>query len=88
MNNRGYTIKVEIHDGPHNRIQSWNYAFLVQAFNGSNESRALGLEAHTPGQLSGVLKGPWSVPMDRPSLNAVSIKMIVLGILLLGSILL
>ncbi|KAK8007234.1 3-oxoacyl-reductase [Apiospora arundinis] len=32
MNNGGYTIEVEIHDGPYNRIQNWDYAALVQAF--------------------------------------------------------
>lgn len=53
MNNKGYTIEVEIHDGPYNRIQNWRYAHLVEAFNGAEDGpRALGLEAHTAGQLS------------------------------------
>ena len=34
MNNGGYTIEVEIHDGPYNVIKNWNYADLVPAFNG------------------------------------------------------
>jgi len=53
MNNKGYTIEVEIHDGPYNRIQNWRYASLVEDFNGTpGGGRALGLEAHTVGQLS------------------------------------
>ena len=33
MNNHGYTIEVEIHDGPYNNIKNWEYAGLIQAFN-------------------------------------------------------
>ncbi len=33
INNRGYTIEVEIHDGPYNNIKNWDYAGLVQVFN-------------------------------------------------------
>jgi len=32
LNNRGYTIEVEIHDGPYNNIKNWNYVALVEAF--------------------------------------------------------
>ena len=32
INNGGYTIEVEIHDGPYNSIQNWDYAGLVQCF--------------------------------------------------------
>jgi len=32
INNNGYTIEVEIHDGPYNNIKRWNYAALVNAF--------------------------------------------------------
>ncbi|GMN40373.1 hypothetical protein TIFTF001_009601 [Ficus carica] len=31
MNNGGYTIEVEIHDGPYNVIKNWNYTALVDA---------------------------------------------------------
>ncbi|PHT72471.1 hypothetical protein T459_23256 [Capsicum annuum] len=31
INNYGYTIKVEIHDGPYNVIKNWNYTRLVDA---------------------------------------------------------
>jgi TPP-dependent 2-oxoacid decarboxylase len=36
MNNGGYTIEVEIHDGPYNVIKNWNYTELVPAFNGGD----------------------------------------------------
>jgi pyruvate decarboxylase len=36
INNRGYTIEVEIHDGPYNNIQNWDYARLVECFNGGD----------------------------------------------------
>ncbi|KAI5059407.1 hypothetical protein GOP47_0025726 [Adiantum capillus-veneris] len=32
INNGGYTIEVEIHDGPYNIIKNWNYTALVDAF--------------------------------------------------------
>eukprot|EP00252_Welwitschia_mirabilis_P023118 TRINITY_DN6464_c0_g1_i1.p1 TRINITY_DN6464_c0_g1~~TRINITY_DN6464_c0_g1_i1.p1 ORF type:complete len:592 (-),score=59.43 TRINITY_DN6464_c0_g1_i1:298-2073(-) len=32
INNGGYTIEVEIHDGPYNVIKNWNYTALIEAF--------------------------------------------------------
>lgn len=29
---QGYTIEVEIHDGPYNSIPNWDYVKLVEAF--------------------------------------------------------
>jgi pyruvate decarboxylase len=29
MNNHGYTIEVEIHDGPYNNVKDWDYAGLM-----------------------------------------------------------
>ncbi|KAI5462014.1 thiamine diphosphate-binding protein [Mariannaea sp. PMI_226] len=56
MNNRGYTIEVEIHDGLYNRIQNWKYAQLVQAFNTTEgKGHALGCEAHTVGEFTEAL---------------------------------
>lgn len=53
MNNRGYTIEVEIHDGLYSRLQNWNYGLLVHAFNSTESGgRALGIEAHTAEQFS------------------------------------
>lgn len=31
INNGGYTIEVEIHDGPYNVIKNWDYIGLVNA---------------------------------------------------------
>ncbi|KAJ6810773.1 putative pyruvate decarboxylase 2 [Iris pallida] len=31
INNGGYTIEVEIHDGPYNVIKNWNYTALIEA---------------------------------------------------------
>lgn len=31
INNGGYTIEVEIHDGPYNVIKNWNYTGLVDS---------------------------------------------------------
>jgi pyruvate decarboxylase len=51
VNNRGYTIEVEIHDGTYNRIKNWDYAMLVRAFNGS-DGKASGHTANTAGELA------------------------------------
>lgn len=51
MNNKGYTIEVEIHDGLYNRIKNWDYAKLVEAFN-STDGHALGLQVATVGELA------------------------------------
>ena len=32
INNGGYTIEVEIHDGPYNQIKNWDYAKLIEVF--------------------------------------------------------
>lgn len=55
INNRGYTIEVEIHDGSYNKIKNWNYALLVQAFNGE-DGNAKGLTAKTAGELQDAIK--------------------------------
>ncbi|CAH9138610.1 unnamed protein product [Cuscuta epithymum] len=36
INNGGYTIEVEIHDGPYNVIKNWNYTGLVDAICNGN----------------------------------------------------
>lgn len=36
INNGGYTIEVEIHDGPYNAVKNWDYAGLVQVFNAAD----------------------------------------------------
>ena len=36
INNGGYTIEVEIHDGPYNVIKNWDYAALMDSFNAAD----------------------------------------------------
>jgi len=48
LNNGGYTIEVEIHDGPYNNIQNWNYAGLMAVFGGNG----LGLKVATGEELN------------------------------------
>ncbi|MFZ4775580.1 MAG: thiamine pyrophosphate-binding protein [Terrimicrobiaceae bacterium] len=54
LNNRGYTIEVEIHDGPYNNIKNWDYAGLMDIFN-ADEGNGLGLRATTSGELSAAI---------------------------------
>ncbi len=54
FNNRGYTIEVEIHDGPYNNIKNWDYAGLVNVFN-ADDGNGLGLRANTAGELTGAI---------------------------------
>ncbi|MEJ5155186.1 thiamine pyrophosphate-dependent enzyme [Gluconobacter wancherniae] len=55
INNAGYTIEVEIHDGPYNNIKNWNYAALIEAFN-AEDGHGKGLRATTPDELSAAIK--------------------------------
>ncbi|KAK4184483.1 thiamine diphosphate-binding protein [Podospora australis] len=55
INNKGYTIEVEIHDGSYNKIKNWDYAMLVQAFN-STDGKAKGLLAKTAGEFEEALR--------------------------------
>jgi indolepyruvate decarboxylase len=54
LNNKGYTIEVEIHDGPYNDIQNWNYAALIDVFNG-DDGNGIGLKAGTSQELADAL---------------------------------
>lgn len=54
LNNRGYTIEVEIHDGPYNRIKNWDYAGLVKVLN-DGDGTGLGLRAATGGELANAI---------------------------------
>ena len=51
----GYTIEVEIHDGPYNNIQNWDYARLMECFNGGSGS-GLGLKVTTGEQLADAIR--------------------------------
>ncbi|MBO1360221.1 alpha-keto acid decarboxylase family protein [Acetobacter sacchari] len=50
INNAGYTIEVEIHDGPYNNIKNWDYAAVVEGFN-AEDGKGKGLRATTIGEL-------------------------------------
>ncbi|MCG8586611.1 MAG: thiamine pyrophosphate-dependent enzyme, partial [Pirellulales bacterium] len=54
INNGGYTIEVEIHDGPYNKIQNWKYAELVNVFNGA-DGNGWGCRATTEGELDAAI---------------------------------
>ena len=41
VNNNGYTIEVQIHDGPYNDIKCWDYAGLMNCFNASEVGHRL-----------------------------------------------
>ncbi|XP_073137035.1 pyruvate decarboxylase 1 [Henckelia pumila] len=45
INNGGYTIEVEIHDGPYNVIKNWNYTALVDAMH-NNEGNCWTTKVH------------------------------------------
>ncbi|EHY58839.1 Pyruvate decarboxylase [Exophiala dermatitidis] len=55
MNNGGYTIEVEIHDGLYNRIKNWNYAAMMEVFN-AGDGHAKGIKASNPEQLAQAIK--------------------------------
>jgi len=51
INNHGYTIEVEIHDGPYNNVKSWDNAGLIDAFN-AEDGHGRGLRVTTGGELA------------------------------------
>ncbi|MCA9021594.1 MAG: pyruvate decarboxylase, partial [Planctomycetaceae bacterium] len=55
INNGGYTIEVEIHDGPYNTIKNWNYAELVHVFN-AEDGNGFSCKARTEGELDGAIR--------------------------------
>jgi pyruvate decarboxylase len=55
MNNHGYTIEVEIHDGPYNNIKNWDYAGLIQVFN-AEDGHGRGIRATNGGELAEAIK--------------------------------
>lgn len=50
INNKGYTIEIEIHDGPYNMIQNWDYVGLVKSLH--NGHVRLGFQACLGGRFS------------------------------------
>jgi len=55
INNHGYTIEVEIHDGPYNNIKNWDYAGLIGAFN-AEDGHGRGLRATNGKELEEAIK--------------------------------
>ena len=55
VNNHGYTIEVEIHDGPYNNIKEWDYAGIVNVFN-ANDGQGHGFRATNGGELAAAIK--------------------------------
>jgi TPP-dependent 2-oxoacid decarboxylase len=55
INNHGYTIEVEIHDGPYNNIKNWDYADLVQVFN-AGEGNGWSCRVQTVGELAKAIR--------------------------------
>jgi pyruvate decarboxylase len=70
INNRGYTIEAEIHDGPYNRIKNWDYAGLLEVFN-AGEGKGLGLHAATVGEFDAAISR--ALAHDGPCLIEVPI---------------
>jgi pyruvate decarboxylase len=66
INNHGYTIEVEIHDGPYNDIKNWDYAGLIQAFN-AEDGRGLGIRVSNGGELASAIKAA-GASHDGPTL--------------------
>ena len=64
INNRGYTIEVEIHDGPYNTIKNWNYADLINVFN-AEDGNGWSCKAGTEGELDEAIKK--AVAHDGPA---------------------
>lgn len=55
INNFGYTIEVEIHDGPYNDIKNWNYAALIEAFN-ADDGHGKGYQVKTGAELADAIE--------------------------------
>ncbi|WP_269542752.1 thiamine pyrophosphate-dependent enzyme [Cerasicoccus fimbriatus] len=55
INNRGYTIEVEIHDGPYNNIKNWDYAGLMNVFN-AEDGKGWSTRVGTVGELDAAIE--------------------------------
>lgn len=55
INNDGYTIEVQIHDGPYNNVKNWDYANVVNSFN-ATDGHGKGIRATTNGELDEAVK--------------------------------
>ena len=55
INNGGYTIEVEIHDGPYNNIKNWKYSELVDVFN-AEDGNGISFKVRNEGELQNAIK--------------------------------
>ena len=55
VNNHGYTIEVEIHDGPYNNVKNWDYAGIMNAFNAA-DGQGRGFRATNGKELAQAIK--------------------------------
>lgn len=55
INNGGYTIEVEIHDGPYNKIKNWEYHELVKVFN-AEDGHGWSVRVKTEKELTAAIK--------------------------------
>jgi pyruvate decarboxylase len=51
VNNGGYVVESEIHEGPYNYFKNWDYAGLIEVLN-ADDGKGLGLTASTGGELA------------------------------------
>lgn len=54
INNGGYTIETEIHDGPYNTINNWKYSELIDVFNGK-DGKGRGCRVTTEAELANAI---------------------------------
>ncbi|MEV5705091.1 thiamine pyrophosphate-dependent enzyme [Actinoallomurus sp. NPDC052274] len=55
VNNRGYVVESEIHDGPYNYIKNWDYAGLIHPWN-AEDGDGLGIRATTGEELASAIE--------------------------------
>jgi pyruvate decarboxylase len=68
INNGGYTIEVEIHDGPYNTIKNWRYAQLVDVFN-ADDGRGWSTRVATHAELDAAI----AEARDRKGLSFIEV---------------
>ncbi len=51
VNNRGYVVESEIHEGPYNYFKNWDYAGIIDVLN-ADDGHGLGLTASTGSELT------------------------------------
>ncbi len=62
INNKGYTIEVEIHDGEYNVINDWDYCAFVAAFNKGSPYKLFTARAGTEAELEAAIAGAQADP--------------------------